>query len=37
MRFFNCGEHLQMITSHKEGTTVTDGVAAALNVTYFEI
>jgi len=37
MRFFNCGEDIQTITPHREGTTATDGVAAAVNVTHFDI
>jgi len=37
MRFFNCGQDIQTITPHKEGTTAMDGVAAALNVTHFDI
>jgi len=34
---FNCGQNIQTITPHKEGTTATEGVAAALNVTHFDI
>jgi len=34
MRLFSCEDGRPKITPHADGTTMTDGVAAALNVTY---